>query len=90
MPRTSSRMFLLNSWPTRTSRSLIAVIRARVAVILVHARAAEVAPDLLQQPDRVGVQTGGLEPGEDLVELAVQAQPVELLDLLDRGLTGAA
>ena len=60
-------------------------------VVLVDAAAVEVEQRLVQQPLRGGVQTGAVDGGEHLVEVAVEAQVgVELLDLLHRRLAARA
>ena len=85
--RTSSRMFLLNSWPTRIARSDSSLTRVRVASSLSTPPRWKSSSVLSSSRFAVRVQTGPVDRREHLVEVAVQAQVgVELLDLLHRRL----
>ena len=87
----SSRMFLLNSWPTTVICSLISVIRARVSSSRSTPARRKSRQGLVEQPRGLGVERGGVEGREHVVQLAVEAQlGVELLHLLDGGLAAGA
>ncbi len=88
MRRTSSRMTLLNSWSSSVRRSFTAARRARGVVVAVDAGAGEVAQGLLEQPDRVAVETVGGEPGEHLVEPTVEGEVGEHPHHVGLGLLG--
>ena len=91
MVRLPSRMFLLNSCPM--TRQLLVDLGDPGAgrVVAVDAGAAEVRQRLVEQPGGLRVELGGVQRGEDLVQLAVELQVrAELLHVLDRGLSARA